>query len=159
MGSTLCSRICDVAIKKDHCYCFGMPASLITRAQRAVSVRMNCANSSRLVGVYSTTISVNRCCISGMRSTVVRSACTLSNMVTGVPVGAHRPYHELDSKPGATVSCTVGTSGICAMRVLLITASALTRLLWIDDSTPGADCTLTGICPAMTSVSACGAPL
>src|SRR5688572_33126763 len=45
------------------------------------------------------------------------------------------------------------------MRFRLVTASARTRPVSIDDSAPGADCTLDGICPPITSVSACGAPL
>ena len=51
-----------------------MFAALITRAQRAVSARMNCANSSRLVGATSITRSLKRCWISGVRNTAVRSA-------------------------------------------------------------------------------------
>ena len=31
----------------------------------------------------------------------MRSACTLSRIGAGVPAGAHKPYHEVTSKPGS----------------------------------------------------------
>lgn len=57
IGRTDRGNRCDTELKNTiktntyAIYCWGMPASLITRAQRAVSARMNCPNCSRLVGV------------------------------------------------------------------------------------------------------------
>ena len=47
-------------------------------------------------------------------------------MAAGVPAGAHKPYQELESRPGYTVSSIVGTPGNAAARTWI--AAHLTRL-------------------------------
>lgn len=62
-GDGPCTRKCQAWIREGAQirHCCGIPAALITRAQRAISARMNCANSSRLIGAASTTMSRRRC--------------------------------------------------------------------------------------------------
>ena len=56
------------------------------------------------------------------------AAFTLLTMSCGVPVGATIAYQAVASKPLYPASCTVGTSGSCAVRWLVVTASA--RIFW-----------------------------
>ena len=140
-------------------YCCGMPAALITRAQRAISARMNCANSSRLIGAASITISLKRCWISGMRRTVGEIGMDLveDRRRRRRPARTVRTRWSLRnraarSRPGSALRAAA--KALQARHRERAHAPGLDR-----GSTAGAVCMVDGIWPPITSESACGAPL
>lgn len=65
-------------------------------------------------------------CVTTLGWRSARAACSdsLATMAGGVPLGAHRPYQVLMSKPGNPDSAIVGTSGSSSTRRLVVTATA-----------------------------------
>jgi len=100
-------------------------------------------------------------CVRGMKTTAGSrivsciSALILSQISRGVPLGAHTPYHELNSKPGRPCSAKVGSSGASVERVFDAMPSARARVPSLavgSNANAGSirSCTL----PLMMSVSA-----
>ena len=89
----------------------------------------------------------------------LRSRFSRSTTGAGVPAGARIPNHPITSKPGSTVSATVGTSGNAVERCLDVTARArsLPDLTWPID--PETVSKTKSISPPMSAVSAGPDPL
>src|SRR5450755_3599552 len=74
---------------------------------------------------------------SGEVSILPISALSALTISAGIPAGPTMPHQDHRSMPGIPASSRVGTSGSSAVRLALVTASALTSPLWASCSTCG----------------------
>ncbi|MCY1202392.1 hypothetical protein D9M72_138780 [compost metagenome] len=95
----------------------------------------------------------------GWRNAIAACSASLAAMAGGVPLGAHRPYQVLMSKPGKPDSAMVGTSGNSATRCATVTATARSLPDLMNGVADGIESNMNWICPPTRSVSAGALPL
>ena len=92
---------------------------------------MYAVNWAGVPGAASIPSSPNLCFTSGMLRTLRRSALTFSSTGPGSPAGASRPHQLTAESSGRPDSFIVGTVGIDAMRISLVTANGLSVPAWM----------------------------
>ena len=112
------------------------PASLMTFAQRAASLRMWAVNSAGVVGAGSCPSSTIFCANCGSPNIFFTSALSRATIAAGRPAGPARAYQVPTWNPGS-VSAIVGTSGNAGERLVPPWPMARTLPLFMRPSTAG----------------------
>ncbi|CFO29202.1 Uncharacterised protein [Bordetella pertussis] len=85
-----------------------MPATLITSAQRFISLSRNALNACGVEATGITPWLISRLRTSGSSNSARTASCSLATMSLGTPAGATRPSQVLPLKPGRPDSASVG---------------------------------------------------
>src|SRR3972149_1877946 len=101
-------------------------ASLMTLAQRPISVLRNSENCSGVLEIGSTPAFCIFSMVSGIAAILIHPAFNRLTMSRGVPAGARIPYQPVTSQLSIPASFAVGTLARDGARLLLSTASGLT---------------------------------
>src|SRR6266850_479932 len=142
-----------------HGYCAFTPAARITSPRTVYSSLRKASNSAGDMNIGSLPRLARRSFMSGAASAFCTSALMRFSTSRGVPAGASMPTQKLNSARGKPASAMVGTSGNCAERFAVLTASASRRpsLIWPTAVLSGVQ--VYCVRPPMVSVSDSGEPL